>query len=65
LHCNSCRNLKDCTQRVLSQIGGLSKTAYFIFGYFSTKLGTFVDGHEQNNNLKVSMTLAQEINGRD
>jgi hypothetical protein len=26
--------------------GGLSETAYFIFGYFSTKLGKSVDGHE-------------------
>jgi hypothetical protein len=25
----------------------LSGMAYFIFGYFSTKLGTSVDGHEQ------------------
>jgi hypothetical protein len=23
--------------------------SYFIFGYFSTKLGTSVDGHEKNN----------------
>jgi hypothetical protein len=27
--------------------GGLSEMAYFIFGYFSTKLGTSVDRHEQ------------------
>jgi hypothetical protein len=27
--------------------------AYFVFGYFSTKLGTSVDGHEKNNNLKL------------
>jgi hypothetical protein len=27
--------------------GGLSEMAYFIFGYFSTKLGTSIDGHEQ------------------
>jgi hypothetical protein len=26
---------------------GLSEMAYFIFGYFSTKLGTSVDGHEK------------------
>jgi hypothetical protein len=33
-----------------SQImGGLSKMAYFIFGYFSTKLGSSVDGHEKNS----------------
>jgi hypothetical protein len=25
----------------------LSEMAYFIFGYFSTKLGTSVDGHEK------------------
>jgi hypothetical protein len=25
----------------------LSEMAYFIFGYFSTKLGTTVDGHEE------------------
>jgi hypothetical protein len=34
---------------------GLSAMVYFIFGYFSTKLGTSVDGHEKNNNLKVSL----------
>jgi hypothetical protein len=28
---------------------------YFIFGHFSTKLGTPVDGHEQNNNLKIAL----------
>jgi hypothetical protein len=27
--------------------GGLSEMAYFIFGYFSTNLGTSVDGHEK------------------
>jgi hypothetical protein len=27
-------------------IWGLSEMAYFIFVYFSTKLGTSVDGHE-------------------
>jgi hypothetical protein len=26
---------------------GLSEMEYFIFGYFSTKLGTSVDGHEK------------------
>jgi hypothetical protein len=26
---------------------GLSEMAYFIFGYFSMKLGTSVDGHEK------------------
>jgi hypothetical protein len=26
---------------------GLSEMAYFIFGYFSTKLGKSVDGHEK------------------
>jgi hypothetical protein len=27
--------------------GGLSEMAYFIFGYFSTKLGKSVDGREK------------------
>jgi hypothetical protein len=27
--------------------GACQKWHYFIFGYFSTKLGTFVDGHEK------------------
>jgi hypothetical protein len=27
--------------------GGLSEIAYFIFGYFSTRLGISVDGHEK------------------
>jgi hypothetical protein len=30
-----------------NKLWGLSKMAYFIFGNFSTKLGTSVDGHEK------------------
>jgi hypothetical protein len=29
------------------QLWGLPEMAYFIFGYFSTKFGTYVDGHEE------------------
>jgi hypothetical protein len=28
-------------------VAALSEMAYFILGYFSTKLGTSVDGHEK------------------
>jgi hypothetical protein len=28
-------------------VNRLSEMAYFIFGYFSAKLGTSVDGHEK------------------
>jgi hypothetical protein len=28
-------------------VWGLSEMAYLIFGYFSTKRGTSVDGHEE------------------
>jgi hypothetical protein len=27
--------------------GARSEMAYFVFGYFSTKLGTSIDGHEK------------------
>jgi hypothetical protein len=37
-------NKKDVSQRSSCR---LSEMAYFIFGYFSTKLGTSVDGHEK------------------
>jgi hypothetical protein len=41
------RNLKDAPQRSIPKLWGLLKVVYFIFGYFSTKLGTsVVDGHE-------------------
>jgi hypothetical protein len=33
--------------RARKPLRGLSEMAYFIFGYFSTKLGTSVDGHEK------------------
>jgi hypothetical protein len=40
-------NLKDVSQRSISKLWGLSKMAYFIFGYFLMKLGTSVDGHDK------------------
>jgi hypothetical protein len=39
-------NKKDVSQRSSCRQWGLSEMAYFILGYFSTKLGTSVDGHE-------------------
>jgi hypothetical protein len=53
---NPFSNLKDVSQRSISKLWGLSKIVYgtllyFIFGYFSMNLSTFVDGHEKNNNL--------------
>jgi hypothetical protein len=48
-------NKKDVSQRSSYSQWGPSEMAYFIFGYFSTKLGTSVDGLEKNNNLKVSL----------
>jgi hypothetical protein len=54
--CDPFSNKKDVSQRSSCRQWGLSEMAYFIFGYFSTKLnGTSVDGHEKNNNLKVSL----------
>jgi hypothetical protein len=40
-------NKKDASQRSSCRQWGLSEMAYFIFGYFSTKLGTSVVGHEK------------------
>jgi hypothetical protein len=40
-------NLKGVSQWSIPRLLGLSKMAYFIFGCFSTKLGTSVDGHEK------------------
>jgi hypothetical protein len=37
---------------------------YFIFGYFSTKLGTSVDGHEKKKLPESFIEIAQEINDR-
>jgi hypothetical protein len=37
--------------------------AYFIFGYFSTKLGTSVSGQEKIT--RVSIEIAQEISGSE
>jgi hypothetical protein len=46
IQCDPFSNKKDVSQTsVSSRQWGLSKMAYFIFGYFSTKLGTSVDGH--------------------
>jgi hypothetical protein len=39
--------IKDFHKGPVAANGGLSEMAYFILGYFSTKLGTSVDGHEQ------------------
>jgi hypothetical protein len=44
--CDPFSNKKVVSQRSSCQCG-LSEMAYFIFGYFSTKLGTSVDGHEK------------------
>jgi hypothetical protein len=38
--------------------------AYFIFGYFSTKFGTYVDGHEETITWKFHWNHPQEINCR-
>jgi hypothetical protein len=40
-------NKKDVSQRSRCRQWSLSEMAYFIFGYFLTKLGSSVDGHEQ------------------
>jgi hypothetical protein len=37
---------KDVSQMSSCRQWGLSEMAHFIFGYFSTKLGTSVGGHE-------------------
>jgi hypothetical protein len=39
------------SQRSGCRNGVCQKWQYLIFGYFSTKLGTSVDGHEKNINL--------------
>jgi hypothetical protein len=53
--CDPFINKKDVSQRSSCRQMNLSEMAYFILGYFSTKLGTSVDGHEKNNNPKVSL----------
>jgi hypothetical protein len=40
----------------------MSKMTYFIFGYFSKKLGTTLDGHGQIITWNF-IEIAQEING--
>jgi hypothetical protein len=45
--CDPFSNQKDASQRSIYQLWGLPEMAYFIFGYFSTKFGTSVDGHEK------------------
>jgi hypothetical protein len=45
--CAPFSNTKDVSQMSSCRQWGLSEMAYFIFGYFSTKLGAPVDGHEQ------------------
>jgi hypothetical protein len=40
-------NLEDPSQRSIAEFGVPSKLAYFIFRYFSTKLGNSIDGREQ------------------
>jgi hypothetical protein len=41
--------IKDVSQRSITKLWGLSvsEMSYFNFGYFSTKFGTSVDGHEE------------------
>jgi hypothetical protein len=41
---------------------GLSEMAYFILGYFSTKLGISVDGHKK---IISFIEIALEITGRE
>jgi hypothetical protein len=54
--CDPFSNKKDISKRSSCHQWGLSEMVYFIFGHFSTKLGTSIDGHENNNNnLKVSL----------
>jgi hypothetical protein len=49
-------NQKDVSQRSITKLWGLSEMAYFMFGYYSTKLGRSVDGHEKIiTRLKVSL----------
>jgi hypothetical protein len=55
------RNLKDVSRRSISKLYCLSKMVYFIFGYFSTKLGT--SGHEQIMTWKCHWNRV--INGRE
>jgi hypothetical protein len=45
--CDPFSNKKDVSQMSSCRQWGLSEMAYFSFGYFSTKLGKSVDGHEQ------------------
>jgi hypothetical protein len=45
--CDPFSNEKDVSQRSITNLRGLSEMAYFIFGYFSTELGTSVDGLEK------------------
>jgi hypothetical protein len=45
--CNPFSNKKDVSQRSSCRQWGLSEMTYSIFGYFSTKLGTSVDGREK------------------
>jgi hypothetical protein len=40
-------NNKNILHKGPTKLWGLSKMAHFIFEYFSTKLGTSVDGHEK------------------
>jgi hypothetical protein len=45
--CDPFSNKKDVSHRSSRRQWSLSEMAYFIFGYFSMKLGTSVDGHEK------------------
>jgi hypothetical protein len=45
--CDPFSNKTDVSQRSSCRRWGLSELAYFIFGYFSMKLGISIDGHEK------------------
>jgi hypothetical protein len=45
--CDPFSNKKDASQGSSCRQWGLSEMASFIFGYFSTKLGSSIDEHEK------------------
>jgi hypothetical protein len=62
--CDSFSNLKGVSQRSISKLEGPVKNCLFYFGYFSMKLGTSIDGHEQIITWRFHWNR-QEINGRE